>query len=838
MRTSPPAQLREHLHFIIIVPLLIIVMTWPTAAHVFEPDSNWLAGHDVDWQMLFWDAWYAERIIAGGADFFYTDLKFYPDGVSLAFHNFSLPHMFLFAGLQALMPAANAFNLSFLLLTLINVTAGYVYLNYLLRDRWAALFGAIVFGLCTFVLSRPSHPNNTFLASMPLCLYFFHRAVDESSLARALLAGVMLGGTAFIGMYTLVCLLATWAVLLACFMVKRWRDKTFWLVVIVVSLVGAAFVALRFYPMLADQEGLDGALAKFEDREWRSDLLANFVNPSNPVTRPLFDGLAPNPGSLDSLPRSVYIGYIPLLLLLISLARRDHLRAQLPWLIVAAVFLVLRLGAYLVVAGVEYRDVLLPKHYLAQWFPYLIKPFWWNSNFYAGAVLPIAVIAGYGLLALSQRLSPRRGLALTLVLCAAVAVEQYQTRKPIVYDDRRTDYIDWLKTEDDQASIRLINLAMGSQLSKTYDYHQSVHGYPHVEGRPTRIPPAAFGYIDANALLESWSHGKSVHCLPSNETAFGDALDQLLADGFSHVILHRWLYSDEPLAHSFVGVPAAYRDGYVSIYRLGALRMRCENAVIAADAALPQLRDLALSPSIMPNRATTVLSLGAGEPISPDRFDFYASVFGGWKRLAHVYWDAGDLAIQSSDGARDGLHSVIGDTQAVLLARDTRRSDTRALKEVREMLAVDYQNCARLHETDDVIIDKYVTFDFPCALVNSAQPLEVEYSNGLQLANLVTDLRGRELDIYLWWRARPPESHAFSIQLFDASGAKAHQQDFIIWLEPLMRATVDLPALPPGEYQAKLIVYNYATGQSLSGIRVDQGSRFDRELDFTTLTIE
>ena len=56
--------------------------------------------------MLFWDAWYLKLLIAGQADFYFTDLLFHPHGVSLVFHNFSLPHMMLFAGLQTFMPVA------------------------------------------------------------------------------------------------------------------------------------------------------------------------------------------------------------------------------------------------------------------------------------------------------------------------------------------------------------------------------------------------------------------------------------------------------------------------------------------------------------------------------------------------------------------------------------------------------------------------------------------------------------------------------------------------------------------------------------------------------------
>ena len=200
---------REHWHFFLIVPLLIILMTWPTFRHVFDTDGYWLVNSDIDANMLFWDAWYAELIAAGKAEFYFTDLLFHPDGVSLAFHNFSLPHMVVFAGLQSLLPGPNAYNLTYLLLTIVTIASGYIYLNYLFRDKWIALFGAIAFGASGFVLSRGSHPSHSFVATVPLSLYFVQRALLEKRWKFMLVAGFFIGVTAFIGMYMLVNLLLT-----------------------------------------------------------------------------------------------------------------------------------------------------------------------------------------------------------------------------------------------------------------------------------------------------------------------------------------------------------------------------------------------------------------------------------------------------------------------------------------------------------------------------------------------------------------------------------------------------------------------------------------------------
>ena len=75
--------LRQHLHFLI-MPLLIIVMTWPMANIIFDVETvRWPAGPG-DTYMKYWDAWYGKLVLAGQADLYHTDLLFYPNGLSLA----------------------------------------------------------------------------------------------------------------------------------------------------------------------------------------------------------------------------------------------------------------------------------------------------------------------------------------------------------------------------------------------------------------------------------------------------------------------------------------------------------------------------------------------------------------------------------------------------------------------------------------------------------------------------------------------------------------------------------------------------------------------------------
>ena len=483
-------------------------MTWPAFPQIFDTERFWLVRQNIDANMLFWDAWYLKLLLAGQADFYYTDLLFHPTGVSLAFHNFSLPHMIVFAGLQAIMPASNAFNATFLLLSFSTAAAGYIYLCYLFRDKWVALFGAVVFATGAFILTRPAHPNIAFIATIPLSLYFLHRGLLEVRLKFLLIAGALIGATAFIGMYTLVCLLIMLLAYLLYFGWQGWNRRVFWVHIFLMLLVIGGFLVLRFYPMLADPQGISGALAKNTGRESGKDLLGYLVNTQHPITYPILSALFPIAPFDHNWSNVVFLGYIPMLLAAVAFIRSRNRRRLLPWLALALGFLILRLGSYLTLNGIDYPNIVLPKHFLTQAIPYLFRPFWAVDNFHAGALFPFAVLACYGLARVLRAMPSKRRLIAVLILTGATAFEYYEAQAPGVVPAERLDFIRWLRGEPDQDSIRLIHLPFGTQKHKVYGLYQTYNGYPHAAGRPTRTPTTAFDYINSNYILSAWNRGR------------------------------------------------------------------------------------------------------------------------------------------------------------------------------------------------------------------------------------------------------------------------------------------------------------------------------------------
>ena len=63
--------LREHGHFLIIVTLLTLVMTFPTIVYVFKTDVFWLpTGDSLDVYIKLWNVSYGKQFLTGQADRF------------------------------------------------------------------------------------------------------------------------------------------------------------------------------------------------------------------------------------------------------------------------------------------------------------------------------------------------------------------------------------------------------------------------------------------------------------------------------------------------------------------------------------------------------------------------------------------------------------------------------------------------------------------------------------------------------------------------------------------------------------------------------------------------
>ena len=368
------------------------------------------------------------------------------------------------------------------------------------------------------------------------------------------------------------------------------------------------------------------------------------------------------------------------------------------------------------------------------------------------------------------------------------------------------------------------------KVSKLYGFYQAINGYPHIEGLASRTPRAAYATIDGNYLLRSWKKSEVLTCQPANEADYLAAVTELAAAGFSHVVAHQRLDRDRALLNSLNSIPAVYADYFTTIYKLSDLRQSCS----ARDFALADLVGEGHS-ALLPAQDAASLRLLEEDP-GLDSARRYLATLRSQQDFLRIAVE--DITGPPADWRKMYVDSLLDRYSAILLdyAPGAIAPEMRQL--YTDWLARRFQTCGRLRDEAERVVEYFFRAGFPCALALDSSPLTVHYDNGMQLVNLLREEEPGQLQFYFLWQNPPPTSHAVSIQFFDATGAKVYGQDFVTGREALAQKAIDISALPPGEYSVQLILYEYASGASVSGTVGSAGPRFERALELEPLSIQ
>ncbi|MCY3781134.1 MAG: hypothetical protein OXG78_12545 [Chloroflexi bacterium] len=835
-------KLRQHLHFFIVITVLTVLMTWPTIVYAFRTDVNWLpeATHP-DVYLELWKNWYGGKVLIGQADRFHTDLIFYPDGVPLSYTQLNFPYIAMSNALLPFMTAFNAYSISYLLITVTAALAAYAYLLWLFKDKRLALFGAVLFAFCPQIVGLPVRPGIAFLAPTPLVLYWVHRGLTERRASLIILGGAVAGLTTAVVMYQFVCVLIALGLLVCGLAVSRWRNMVFWRQVVLLVSAIAISCAWRVIPMLQDQGQLDRAIDFASDSSQSGDLISFFINRKNPILGPFAESLVDQmPGNSKPLKRS-YLGFVPLMLVGIGLLNKHTRRRMLPWLGLLLVFLVLSLGSVLKINGIVYEDILLPKHYLDQLLPVAFAAFRHPDHlsfFLIGAWLPLAILACFGLMALRERFPFAAGHVFILLLISISALERYipvyHPPKPWWVEsvsEERLAYLNWLKQEEEE-NIALVNVPFGWTSEAFYVYAQTLSGFPISAGATNRTLASAYNYIKANYILNAWYSLRPIRCEAADPESYLSAVAALEADGFSHIVFHRAFPGHAQIGESFDGIPAAYSDGYVSIYRLSELSDSCPKELSAQHHFADAYGEALGKGAILDERHGVAVVLPPTAQIA-EHFMRY---------LRHAGWRDPTIAAISSDeqGKVEVLSTETVDLDqenAIWLFKDRLEFDPERAAPNHDWLLARFRSCERFYEDEGTTIDLYLKLDIPCAAMDESGAIGVRYDDGVRLHNAYYEVASDEVRFYLAWTSDTEKRYAFSLQFFDSGNHKALQYDHPIWRELLGVHEIDTTPLPAGAYTVKLIVYDFETQISQGGTLTDTGERFERELILATLEL-
>ena len=397
------------------------------------------------------------------------------------------------------------------------------------------------------------------------------------------------------------------------------------------------------------------------------------------------------------------------------------------------------------------------------------------------------------------------------------------------------NFIDWLETEAIE-NIRLIHIPFGRTNAKYYYFFQVLSGFPQTEGAISRVPDSAYNYIRSNDLLNAWHQQQPVSCQRIDRSAYLAALDQLEADGFSHVVYHPQLLYAEAIKDSFRVAEPSYEDDYVWIFRLNDLRASCTEAQSEHQAFTRAYADALQKRSIPRKRHGTLVVF----PPSDRARDSLARYIQHFAQIDSAVAsitsnDRDEVEVSRLDSTATTSSADLEKFAALRVVNSPQEYDAAQTPAFQDWFAKRFHFCLRFFEDESTTIDAYLRADIPCSAIDQSSALEVRYEDGVRLHNASFDVAGDTLHFYLAWTDLATGKYSFSLQFFDEYGQKALQYDSVIRHLLLSTHEIDAASLKAGVYSIQLVVYDFETQVSQGGVIAATSERFTRELEIAKI---
>jgi len=550
--------------------LLTLLMTYPLAPRI----SSHLAGSGDDMWLFQWNNWWLRKALSEGLDPFFTDFLFHPQGVSLVYHNFSWLNTAIWLLLEPLVGYIAAYNVTFLLTFILSGYATYALVSYLTDSRAAAFIAGLAFAFSPYHLSHFNNPNLISVQWLPFCMLFLVRTVRERKWRDVWLCVLSLVLTGLSRLQLLVfvaILMALYVGYSLLFERNRWGRQTGRQTVLALAAIAvgtAVCIGPVAFPLIAGlaEKGTSSAILT-EQQDWaQTDLLAYVVpNRFHPLfghqVMPIYGRFRKNSGHI------AFLGYTVLLIGSYGIARAR--RSVLFWVLAALCLMLLALGPILRFNGHLYPGIPMP-YRLIGWLP-PIKALRNSDRFNVVLSLPLAVLAGYGVMHLQQdlkcRLPPpwhnRTVAASSVVLAGLVLFEFLSIPLPTIVPLTSPFYHELARDSEDFA---ILEVPMGRGYAKAYMFLQTLHGKRLVEGHVSRTPPDAYQTIRSNPLLNSLSERDD---LDTSRCDLSRQLEALAAHDIRYIVIHKVDVPERKLAawRDYFTISPSYEDDDLLVYR-------------------------------------------------------------------------------------------------------------------------------------------------------------------------------------------------------------------------------------------------------------------------------
>ncbi len=565
--------------------LLALAMTYPLVLEF----GRAIPGDGFDGWQNYWNLWWMRlALVERGISPLYTDMLYYPTGVSLTFQTLNPFNGLVSLPVQLVFGLMVAYNSVVLLSFVAGGLGGYVLARDVLSHagwrgsgaRWPAFLAGVIYAFSPFHFAHLlGHMQVFSLEWIPFAVWGLWRGMAELDRGRggagswarwALLAGLFLifAGMCdwyfalYLGLFSLVLL-----VYRAAGRRLGWRHLLF------LAAGWGLFLAVLsplWVPMVREARQASFMVPPREQAlALSADLLAFFTpNEFHPVWGEWAGRLAERFTSTLS-ERTVFAGYVPLLLAIWACMRQG--RHSRLWWISTLFFGVCALGPVLHVAGrsewgPQGLQVPLPYALLYEWVPF-VRIARSIARFDVMVMVGLGVLAALGAADLHARSAGIWRKALPALAVALVCLEFWSAPYPMSPPDTPAFYH---QLAGEPGEFAVLNLPMNWD-RPGYLLYQTVHGKPLTSGYISRDDPRTLVY--RAPVLQEFRHlGRDILC--DDVARLGASV--LSWAGVRFAVLDRYKMPGGPerevttaLAQEiFAGVPPVYEDERLTVYRV------------------------------------------------------------------------------------------------------------------------------------------------------------------------------------------------------------------------------------------------------------------------------
>ncbi|MCF7809655.1 hypothetical protein K9N50_01565 [bacterium] len=465
---------------------LAVLMTLPL---VFYLDSS-IPGVGSDPISHYWNSWRFSYSLQAPLIFHTVEA---PDPF------FIQPFRIIYVIITAFFADLLSYNLLILLEFALSAYGCYRLTLYILKDRWAAVYSGVIFGLSPFMFAKGmGHTGALQAISIPLVMLEFFKALDsnEYCLKRSITAGIWAGIAVFTSVYFAI-YVGLWLLGLAFWLLATKRSNWVlnWITTVSVMVVLALPKAITMIKPAAEASYLT---IKTLGKWYLTSIdLLGIITPhwNHPIWGSFFDIF-----HISSPERAAFLG-ISVLILAVLGWRKHQYRDWRIWIGIWTLSAwILSLGPMLQIAG-KPTFIPLPDAVLSV-FP-IISAVTSVSMWMVLAVLGVALLAGGGVAWLHRRGNWWRWTWIAVIL---IAVIEYlpnpypviQMKKPVVLK----------QLAEDPANKAVLSLPVGGRDTMgeigSFDpmsiWYQTLHRKPIIGGRVSRMSETQRNSLDSDLI--------------------------------------------------------------------------------------------------------------------------------------------------------------------------------------------------------------------------------------------------------------------------------------------------------------------------------------------------